>query len=133
MGKRLYRAVRHMEAFKEAAKNAEHIFVKNEDGTIFCETHLRDAKRCAPAPQGDLVYENSLDGGKYKLRVLREKPYLGRLTLTRDDVIVHERDVGIMYDAPYGPDVEDIQTWQQISTDAADADYRRRGEKPPSS
>jgi hypothetical protein len=36
-----------------------------------------------------------------------------------------------MYDAPYGPDVEDIQTWQQVSTDAADADYRRRGEKPP--
>jgi hypothetical protein len=34
-----------MEAFKEAAKNAEHIFVKNADGTIFCETHLRDAKK----------------------------------------------------------------------------------------
>lgn len=131
MGKRLYRVVRSVEAFNEAAKNATHIFVKNEDGTIFCETHQQDAEKCAPPARGDLIYENSLDGGKYKLKVLRTRPYMGRLTLTRDDAVVLERDVAIMYDAPFGPDVEDIQAWQQLSTAAADADYRRRGERPP--
>jgi hypothetical protein len=78
------------------------------------------------------VYENSLDGGKYKLTVSRTRPYIGRLTLRRDDAVVFERDVGIMYDAPFGPDGEDIQTWQQMSSEAADADYARRDEKPPS-
>jgi hypothetical protein len=133
MGKRVYRAIKNMEAFKEAAKNAQHIFVKNEDGTIFCETHQLAAEKCAPPAKGDLVYESSLDGGKYRLNVRRTKPYLGHLTLTRDSVVVLERDVGIMYDAPFGPDVEDIQTWQQLATEAADEDYRKRGEEPPAS
>lgn len=129
--KKVYRVTSNPDRTIESASKAEHLLVKHEDGTIYCLTHRGDATLCAKETRSAIVYENSLDGGRYKLLVVRTKPYCGRLTLTHDDQIVLEQDVGIMYDAPFGADVEDIQLWQALCVEAADRDYRRRGEKPP--
>jgi hypothetical protein len=128
---KVYRVTSDPDRTIKSASKAEHLLVKHEDGTIYCLTHQGDAKLCAKETKGSVVYGNTLDGGKYRLLVVRTKPYCGRLTLTREDEIVLERDVGIMYDAPYGADVEDIELWQRLSVEAADQDYQKRGEKAP--
>ena len=114
-----------------ALVQAEHLFVKSKNGQIFCRKHNRDASLCRERQGSNLVYESGLDGGAYLLQVTRVAPYSGRLTLTRNDGVIFEANVGIMYDAPYGPDAEDVQLWQDMGVAAADMDYRSRGEDPP--
>lgn len=77
--------------------------------------------------RANLILQNSLDGGKYVLTVVRIEPYLGHLVLTRDDSVVFEKQVDVAYNAPFGPDVDDVRTWYKLAIEAADEDYRRRG------
>jgi hypothetical protein len=63
---------------------------------------------------------------------MRIAPYRGLLTLTRREVKVLQREVTISYDAPFGPDAEDLVEWREVCGCAADADYARRGESIPS-
>jgi len=63
--------------------------------------------------------------------VVRIKPYHGIFTLTRGDQCLLRCEVGISYDAPFGPDAEDIIEWRRLGIAGADADYERRGEAPP--
>ena len=133
MGKPLYRVTRDEAWLRGALAKAEHVLQKGAGGMIYCHTHNRDAKLCAEERQSELVLQNSLDEGKYVLTVIRVKPYWGRLTLTRGDSIVLEQDVGLAYDAPFGPDAEDVQGWYELAIEAADQDYLRRGETPPKS
>lgn len=109
MPKKFYRVTKDPKWLKGALAKSKHIFVKSGDGTIGCGVHGCDASLCAEPREGPVVYENALDRGKYVLKVVRLRPYRGLLTLQRDDDIVLERQVGIMYDAPYGPDLEDIE------------------------
>lgn len=132
MGERrtIYRATANPQAFRANLNIAEHFFVKNANGSFYCSVHETAAERCA-SRVGDVVWHTRLDRGTYVATVVRTKPYMGRLTLTRDDDIVLDRAVRIMYDAPFGPDLEDIQRWQAICLAGADADYRNRGLTPP--
>jgi len=58
--------------------------------------------------------------------VLRTKPYHGTLTLLCGDRRVLQLDVTISYDAPFGPDGEDVHDWKRLCVEATDADYYRR-------
>jgi hypothetical protein len=107
------------------------VLLKRSDESIICQKHQRDAKQCLQEMQSDLIYENTLDRGTYRLTIVRTAPYRGQLTLTRGESTVLEREVGIMYDAPFGPDAEDVRAWESLAIEAADKDYRRRGEVPP--
>jgi hypothetical protein len=75
---------------------------------------------------------NSGRGSSYLTRVIRIKPYRGRLTLTSAGKLIFERPLHT-FDAPFGHDLEDVQMWQAVTESAADDDYRKRGETPPNS
>jgi hypothetical protein len=128
--KPLYRVTRDAQWLDHALLEAEHLFIKNTDGRSFCITHDQEASLCAPRT-GDLVWDASLDRGTYSATVTRVAPYHGLLLLTRGEETVLQRPVSMMYNAEFGPDMEDVQTWQALAVKAADDDYRRRGETPP--
>ena len=52
---------------------------------------------------------------KYVVTVMREAPYRPILTITEGDQILHRESVGLMYDAKLGPDVDDVERWQEIA------------------
>ena len=132
MPDKVYRLTQNPEWLKEALPKAEHLIAKSADGSFYCQTHRQDAIKCAAlAKSDDVVWRNTMDGGKYIATVVRLAPYRGYLTLTRDDKSVLAEEVGIAYDAPFGPDMEDIYIWQGLCTTAADRDYATRGEKAP--
>jgi hypothetical protein len=68
------------------------------------------------------VWENTLDGGNR-----------GTLTVVRqiDGVIILHEEVSLAYAAQFGPDVDDVATWENMVVNAVDGDYLRRGEMPP--
>jgi hypothetical protein len=127
----IYRVTRDPQAFTEWLGGADHLFAKDTDGNIRCVTHGRPAECCTPRRLDDRVWSGTLDGGRYNVTVTRTAPYKGLLTVTRGDQRISQQYVGIMYNAEFGPDYEDVQDWQTIGAAAADADYRRRGERPP--
>lgn len=109
----------------------QHLIKKSDGCTFFCQTHRCDADECAKAAANDLVWSNSFDGGRYVASVIRTRPYHGLLSMTREGKVVFQMEVGIAYDAPFGPDMEDVVDWEGMCTKAADEDYQRRGEIPP--
>jgi hypothetical protein len=46
--KPFYRATRDSKWFERALTEAQHLFVKNDDGHMFCAVHQQDASVCAP-------------------------------------------------------------------------------------
>jgi hypothetical protein len=65
------------------------------------------------------VWTSRLDD-KYEIKVVRTAPYQGLLTITGKDTILHTQSVGLMYDALFGPDVDDVMTWQNLAVDFID-------------
>ncbi len=130
MGEKVYRVTSDPKWLEKTLHKAEHLIVKGKDGSLYCRTHRGDPNRCAERNQDDIVWRNSLDGGKYVVTVVLA-PYRGQLTLSRDGSAVLALEVGLSYDAPFGPDVEDVREWSRLCERAADADYNARGETPP--
>jgi hypothetical protein len=65
----------------------------------------------------DTVWDANLDEGRYRVTVIRLGPYGGVLILREaDGPILLQREVGLSYDALFGPDVSDVQLWQDIAT-----------------
>jgi hypothetical protein len=126
-----YRVATDPAELKRHIAEAEHLFVMAEDGSFSCAIHDRPAESCHE-PCEALVWESELDGGTYKALVTRTGAKRGHLVLTRGSGLVFERDVYLMYGARSGPDIEDVQLWQRLCVSAADDDYRRRGQSPPS-
>lgn len=60
------------------------------------------------------VWTATLDN-KYTVTVIREAPYRGILTITEGKLVLHRESVGLMYDALFGPDVDDVASWQDIA------------------
>ena len=59
------------------------------------------------------IWESMLDN-RYDCRVVRIGQYQGKLTVkdTNTDQILLSEDVGLMYDAQFGPDIADVLVWQ---------------------
>ncbi len=71
----------------------------------------------------DVIWHNTVDGGTWDCKVVRDAPYHGVLTVTRvltDEVILSE-GVGLSYGSIFGPDVDDVRTWENKSITAIDA------------
>jgi hypothetical protein len=70
------------------------------------------------------AWEDTADGGKYHCCVEQDEDgYNGTLIVTKVDTgeeILREA-VGIAYAARFGPDVDDVVTWQALSIQAIDA------------
>jgi len=68
------------------------------------------------------LWESNADNGKYEAFVDRTAPYKGKLTLRRvaDDTVLLEREVGLDYDAKFGPDIANVNAWMDICSDKLD-------------
>lgn len=60
------------------------------------------------------VWATTLDD-KYSVTVTREAPYRGILRIAEGGKVLHTETVGLMYDALFGPDVDDVARWQEIA------------------
>ena len=71
----------------------------------------------------NLVYENTLDNNTWAMKVVRLKPYVGTLTVTNVESgeVIYNQNVGIAYDAAFGPDIDDVAAWQDITLEAVEA------------
>jgi hypothetical protein len=66
------------------------------------------------------VWTSMLDD-KYTVTVVRESPYRGILTITEGEQVLYRESVGLMYDAQFGPDVDDVASWQDIAVRVIDS------------
>jgi len=82
--------------------------------------------------EDEIVWQGELDG-RYKVTVLRTGPYRGTLRIedVDDGRKLHEQDVGLMFNALFGPDVADVARWQEIPIRVVDRD-RTAGDTSPS-
>ncbi len=81
-----------------------------------------------------VIWESKLDG-KYDIVVARSRPsaidpespfspedlYTGTLTITEGQTVLFSKEVSVSYGAVFGPDIADVQTWQNMALDFIDA------------
>jgi len=67
----------------------------------------------------NIVWTSKLDG-RYIVTVTRTRPYQGELVIVDGDQILLRQTVGLMFNAIFGPDIADVQSWQQIAIDIID-------------
>ena len=61
----------------------------------------------------NIVWQSGVDDGTWHVKVVRLEPYKGQLTITnKDGAVIHTEEVGLSYDALFGPDVADVGEWQ---------------------
>ena len=58
------------------------------------------------------VWSSMLDE-KFIVKVIRIAPYRGELTIASGDTIHHREPVSLAYNALFGPDVDDVASWQE--------------------
>jgi hypothetical protein len=50
--------------------------------------------------------------GRYTVAVRRIRPYRGEFTITEGDRVLLRKEVGLAFDALFGPAVEDVADWE---------------------
>jgi hypothetical protein len=60
-----------------------------------------------------IVWQSTLDD-RYEVVVVRVAPYQGLLTILDAGEEIFSRQVGLMYNAQFGPDMDDVTDWQEI-------------------
>ena len=73
----------------------------------------------------EYIWEAELDG-KFKCTVTRINKRGGTLRVenTESGKMLLEQDVGLMYGAQFGPDVEDVDKWQGICVAVVDRETK---------
>jgi hypothetical protein len=71
----------------------------------------------------EYIWEADLDG-RYKCTVTRINKRGGNLRIVESatDRELLNQDVGLMYGAQFGPDIEDVNKWQDICVAVVDRD-----------
>jgi len=67
----------------------------------------------------NIVWESKLDD-IYNCKVSRSEPYQGVLTIEKDGNVLFTKDVSLMYDAIFGPDVSDLAEWEDLCVNFVD-------------
>ena len=80
----------------------------------------------------DEVWKQTVDDGAFTCEVIRSESssYVGTLqvTVTASGQVLLEEEVGLSYEARFGPDVADIQDWQEKAITVIDAYIADKGE-----
>jgi hypothetical protein len=67
------------------------------------------------------VWEATLDE-RYLIRIIRTpEAYQGLLQILEGEKTLHEVPVGLAYDAAFGPDIDDVETWRKMAIDFIDS------------
>jgi hypothetical protein len=71
----------------------------------------------------NVVWENTIDGGVWGAKVVRTADHQGRLTVwnVASGEAILSTEVGLAYDALFGPDADDLRYWQHAILGAIDA------------
>lgn len=67
----------------------------------------------------DIVWNSTLDG-RYAVTVVRTGSYRGDLSIHDGDQLLHRESVGLIFDALFGADVDDVAQWQRIAIEFID-------------
>ncbi len=67
----------------------------------------------------NVVWESTLDG-RYEVAVTRTVPYQGELTISEAGQVLFHQPVGLMYNAIFGPDIADVEGWQEAVVNFVD-------------
>ena len=61
-----------------------------------------------------VIWENTVDDHTWECKVIRLSSYKGRLTVTHieTDKVILDTEVGLAYQAMFGPDVDDVSQWE---------------------
>ena len=88
-------------------------------------THYTNTSNPIDFPKQDLIWEATLDN-IYHCSVVRINKRGGNLRLleTSTGRELLNQDVGLMYGAQFGPDVEDVAKWQDICVAVVDRDKK---------
>lgn len=62
----------------------------------------------------DVVWRSLLDK-RYTVRVIRTGPYRGELSICDGEQLLHRQNVGLSYDALFGPDAGDVAEWRHLA------------------
>lgn len=77
------------------------------------------------APDAEnVVWSATVDDGKFLAQVMRTGAYTGQLTVTVGEggKVLLDIEVGLAYEAIFGPDIDDVARWQGQAIAAID-DY----------
>lgn len=67
-----------------------------------------------------IIWEAKLDD-IYDCKVTRLSEYKGKLTMINQfDRILLEKEVGLLYGAVFGPDIDDISYWEELCVEVID-------------
>ena len=84
-------------------------------------THYTNTDNPIDFPKQNIIWESMLDG-KFHCLVERINKRGGSLKVYDSGTyeVLLEQDVGLLYGAQFGPDVEDVAKWQSICTAVVD-------------
>lgn len=79
-----------------------------------------------------MIWGDTVDNGEFSAQVLEtDDPYFGRLVVkvVETDEVLLDAEVGVMFGAQFGPDIDDVHHWQQMTIVAVDKyiDSRKEG------
>lgn len=61
-----------------------------------------------------IVWSSTLDG-RYTVKVIWTEPYRGELSIADEAIVLHREPVNLAYNAQFGPDVDDVASWQEAA------------------
>lgn len=75
----------------------------------------------------EIIWENTLDQ-RYKCTVTRNSQYLGQLKILDEELnkVLCDEEVRLSYGATFGPDVDDVNLWQDRIIEIVDNVPRSR-------
>ncbi len=88
-------------------------------------THYTNTNNPIDFPKIETIWESELDG-KFSCSVVRINKRGGNLRVVEMSTgrELLNQDVGLMYGAQFGPDIEDVAKWQDICTAVVDRDQK---------
>lgn len=74
-------------------------------------------------PEVDVVWENTVDQGRFSARVTRTSDYIGQLVVTvvESKEKLLDEEVHLDYRAIFGPDVANVADWESNTIKVIDA------------
>jgi len=63
--------------------------------------------------QDDFTVWSSMLDGRFAIKVIWTAPYHGELTISDGATVLYREPVSLSYNAQFGPDVDDVRSWQE--------------------
>ena len=84
--------------------------------------HITNTDNPIDFPKQEIIWESTVDDGKFHCSVVRLGEYKGWLKVfeVATNKVLLECETGLAYGAIFGPDVDDVAYWQETCIGAID-------------